>query len=498
MAELAGREGAMTILRDFSQLWAMMHVLVVFLLLFESRRSWWSTILVCSLGAAVMSVTNVVAASVLGLSPNQTIFFTCSLPSMALFFSISKYRDGRFFFLFCLSDTMCIWLIQVTSLLDMLAGGGYVMAFFSRLFFFPLAEWVIWKYLRDPYQELQRKLDRGWWMFSLIGLLYYMLAVMLAIPLDAPVSSLGVLPQLLLVLALMPLTYLAILHSLWRQMRMYENVRLMELQRQDYDALCQKMEVGRIYRHDMHHHLAVLEGLIQRGDNSGALQYARSLSGNLEAASEPARCANAAINAVLTAYIVQAANAGCTVETKLRVPEKLPFEDTDICVILANALENAIHACAELTEERRRIELGMELTENRRLIISVENPCPRSVAFGPDGLPDVPKREGHGLGLPSVRKVAEKYGGLFRCQWEKGSFILRAVLMPPMDPGEPREKRRSGWTAAVLAALLFLILLNCVPALAGALEPVPVLGPVVRVLELRTYVLPWKGVGLGG
>ena len=65
---------------------------------------------------------------------------------------------------------------------------------------------------------------------------------------------------MLLVLALMPLTYISILHSLWRQMRMYENTRLMEVQRKDYDALCQKMEVGRIYRHDMRHHLAAVEG----------------------------------------------------------------------------------------------------------------------------------------------------------------------------------------------------------------------------------------------
>ncbi len=71
----------------------------------------------------------------------------------------------------------------------------------------------------------------------------------------------------------------------------------------------------------------------------------------------------------------------------------------------------------------------MELTENRRLLISVENPCLQPVPFGPDGLPDVPHREGHGLGLQSVKRVTEKYGGLFRCQWEEGRFLFRTVLM---------------------------------------------------------------------
>ncbi|WP_300820818.1 hypothetical protein, partial [uncultured Oscillibacter sp.] len=307
----------MTALRDISQLWAMAHVLVVFLLLFEPRRPWRPTIAICVSGAVVMSVVTLAAAAVLGVPPFALIFFTCSLPSMALFFWISKYRNGRFFFLFCLSDTMCIWLIQVTSLLDRLVGGEYAVMFAGRLILFPLAEWFIWKQLRRPYQELQRKLERGWWLFSLIGLLYYLMLVMVSIPVDDPMPGWRGLLLLLLVLALMPLTYISILHSLWRQMRMYENTRLMEVQRKDYDALCQKMEVGRIYRHDMRHHLAAVEGLLQQGDNGGALNYVRSLSGGLEELAEPVRCANSAVNAVLTAYIVQAGNEGCTVETKL-------------------------------------------------------------------------------------------------------------------------------------------------------------------------------------
>lgn len=478
----------MTALRDISQIWALVHVLVVFLLLFEPRRSWRFTILLCFSAAGVLTVVTFALAELLKLPPITISFFTCSLPSMALFFWLSKYRDGRFFFLFCLSDTMCIWLIQMTALLDRLADGGYVVMFISRLLLFPLAEWFIWKRLRLPYQELQRKLDRGWWQFSLIGLLYYMLIILVSISVDTPLSGLKEPLQLLLVLALMPLTYLSILHSLWRQMRIYENARLMEVQRQDYDALCQTMEVGRIYRHDMRHHLAAVEGLLQQGDDKGALQYVRSLSGGLEKITEPARCANPAVNAVLTAYIVQANNGGCTVETTLRVPEELPFEETDVCVILANALENAVHACQELPEDQRRIVLAMELTENRRLMISVENPYPRPVPFGPDGLPGGPKREGHGLGLQSVKRVAEKYGGLFRCQWEEGRFLFRTVLMPPGVQDVSRERRRPGWAAlAILGALVFLILLNCFPALADALEMAPVLGGLIRVVDWRTY-----------
>lgn len=484
----------MTILRDVSFLWSMLHVIVFFLMFFESRLSWRTTLIISFAGAGTLLSVNVLLMFWLGHGIIMSVaFFTCTLPSMLLFFLMSRYRDGRFFFLFCLTDTVCFWLLQLTNFLDRLAGETYVVLLISRLVFFPLAECFFWRYLRRPYLELQRKLDRGWWLFAVIGLTYYLLIMVTAVPVDAPMPDAAGLLCVFLVMVLMPLTYMAILHSLWRQMRMYENVRLMEAQRQDYDALCQKMEVGRIYRHDMRHHLAALEGLIQQGNSGGALQYVRSLSGNLEEIMEPARCANAAVNAVLTAYIVQASNADCTVETELCVPEKLPFEETDICVILANALENAIRACEELPPEQRRIKLKIELTENQRLMISAENPCPRPVVFGPDGLPDIPKREGHGLGLPSVRRVAEKYGGLFRCQWEQERFFLRTVLMPPVNQAASKEKRRFSLVTAVIMGVLFcLILLNCVPPLADALESVPVLGLLVRVLDLRTYSLLWK------
>ena len=469
----------------------MAHVLVVFLLLFEPRRPWRFTVIVCFSSVAVMSAVTLIAAELLKISPISISFFTCSLPSMALFLWLSKYRDGRFFFLFCLSDTMSIWLIQLTCLLDRMAGGGYIVMFISRLVLFPVAEWFLWKWMRRPYQDLQRKLSQGWWLFSLIGLLYYMLLITVAIPVDVPLEGWKELLQLVLVLTLMPLTYLSILHSLWRQMRMYENVRLMEAQRQDYDALCQKMEVGRIYRHDMHHHLAALEGMLQREDGAGALQYVRSLSGGLEKMTEPARCANPAVNAVLTAYIVQANNAGCTVKTRLRLPEKLPFEETDLCVILANALENAIHACGELPEDQRQIELAVELTENQRLVISVENPWDRPVAFDKDGLPAVHWQEGHGLGLQSVKRVADQYGGLFRCQCEGGRFVLRVVLMPPGGQEEgSRSHRCLSWLwMALLVALGFLIVMNCVPPLAGVLKGLPFVGGLFRAMDLGMYNL---------
>lgn len=482
----------MTFLRDISFLWSMLHIAALYLLLFAPRCSWRTTLICSSAGIGTLTVINMLLMARQGpVGIMHLAFFTCTIPSLLLFFLLSKHRDGRFFFLFCLTDTISFWLMQITNLMDRMAGNTYVVLFFSRLVLFPVVEFLLWRYLRRPYLELQEKLKKGWWLFTGVGGTYYLLLMVTAVPVDTPLPDAAGLLQVALVMLLMPLTYLTILHSLWRQMRMYENSRQMELQQRDYNAVCQKMQLTQIYRHDMRHHLATLDELLQQGNSDGALQYVRTLNGGLESLTHPAECANSTINAILTAYIVQAADAGCSVDTKISLPEKLSFEETDLCVILANSLENAIHACRDLPGEQRQIRLEMELTENGRLIVSVENPCPRQVFFDSNGLPEVPKRENHGLGLPSIRATANKYGGLFRCQWETGRFILRVVLIP-LEPAKPPVRRTGPLTYGILVLLLCLILLNCLPSLANALEEIPVLGTVVRVVDLRTYTLAWK------
>ncbi len=404
----------MTILRDISFLWSMLHVLVIFLLFFIPRYPWGRTLLISFAGAGTLLICNVLAMYWLGHGIIMSIaFFTCTLPTLALFYVLSKYRDGRFFFLFCVSDTLCFWLLQLTNFLDRLAGDTYVVLLLGRLVIFPAAELLIWRYLRRPFLELQTSLLRGWGTFAVVGAVYYLLIMVTAVPVDAPMPDLAGLLRILLVMILMPLTYITILRSLWRQMLVYEGARQAELRRRD-----------------LRHHLTVMEGMLLQGDSAGVQQYISELQGKLSDLTRSNWCPNTAINSVLTSYFSQAKEAGCRLETKIQLPAQFPYDEMDLCMILSNALENALHALQELAETERWMKVELELTDNRRLTLAVRNACPLPVRFGPDGLPLTPPREGHGLGLRSIQSTVKRYGGLFRCQWEEGSFLLQAVLFP--------------------------------------------------------------------
>lgn len=486
----------MAILRDISFLISMLHTIILFLILFKPRFSWRTTILGGVLGGGTLLGVNTLLMLHRGSGIIMSVaFFTCTIPTLLLFLLLSYYRDGRFFFLFCLSDTMCFWLLQITNLLDRAAGNDYVVMLISRLVLFPVAEYFLWRYVRKPFLALQDRLPKGWWEFAFVGAVYYLLIMFTAVPVDVPLPGAADLAVTFLVFTLMPLTYVTIFRSLWRQMQVFESTRQLELHRQSYGALRQKIELGRIYRHDMRHHLAALDGMLGQGDIAGARQYVDTLAGGLEQVSGASQCANAAVNAVLTAYLDQAGSAGCVVEARALLPKELPFEETDLCVLLANPLENAIHACQALPPDQRHILLHVEMTSNGRLTVTMENPCPEPVAFDDEGLPIRQKEEdGHGLGLRSVQAVANKYGGLFRCRWENGVFFLRAVLISPkMQPQKVPSHRTARITGGILSVLVFLIVLNCIPAFADALESIPILGRIIQVVDLRTYTLRWRG-----
>lgn len=176
----------------------------------------------------------------------------------------------------------------------------------------------------------------------------------------------------------------------------------------------------------------------------------------------------------------------------LRRDYELLQRKLELGVALANTLENAIHACQAQPEDGpRTIRLELALT-GRRLTLHVENSCAGAVEFDEDGFPAGARRPGHGQGLRSIAAVVKKYHGVFQCGWADGTFSLWAVLLDTAEA--PRRVRRA--PAVCAGVLLTLFVLNCMPTLAQALETVPVLGQVIRVVDLRSYSWLWGDTGV--
>ena len=181
-----------------------------------------------------------------------------------------------------------------------------------------------------------------------------------------------------------------------------------------------------IYRHDIRHHLNLLDGYVSEGKNDEARYYIANLNNNLEKFFIKRYCENETVNSILSFYIYKAEYLNINVEMDINVPNSILVEPADICVILANGLENAIHATEEISDqEKRRIKISVYI-KNSKFYIEIINPYVGEVIFENE-LPftsDV----NHGIGTKSIVLACNKYKGLYSFEAEDNIFTLRVIL----------------------------------------------------------------------
>lgn len=477
---------AVPVLAFWAILWALLEPK------YSRRTTFWAAAGFLAAEAAAQA-----AVFALGESPEFMVTLlplTLYLPSVICFHLLS----GRQFF-----PTAITWLLALLcdslltalrKLLLFLQAGLYgpiwdgvftVILVLAAVFLLLL----VFRRLRAPFLAYVREQESDW------PLLLFLPVMLLALWSYFLSSTTNVTVLLLLFLtALAAFLVLArLIVSLAEERRTKEAQQQMEALRRNYEIVQKKLELGRSYRHDMRHHMAALTALLQQGDCESAQRYVSNWQGQLTQIEVENWCKNTAVNGVLTAYLTQAREIGCVLDVDVALPASFPFEEMDVCVVLSNALENAIHACEEMPEGApRRLSLTVALTDHRRLTICVKNACRSCITFDSNGFPVVPPREGHGLGLKSIAAVAEKYHGLFQCDCGEGVFTLRVALLDAAV--KPRRSHRAG--TALLGVVLCCFLLNCMPALAQALEAIPMLGAVIRVVDLRSYSLSWGSTGI--
>ena len=194
-------------------------------------------------------------------------------------------------------------------------------------------------------------------------------------------------------------------------------VHLSTLQRLNQDAVT--------LRHNMRHHLALLKGYLLNHDVPQALQYLDETEKEINAITPVKYCQNEVVNLIFSHYALRAKELSCTWKVDIRLPEQLPLRDTELCVLLSNSLENAIHAVAELPVHERTIIVEIRPYQSR-LLIKVENSCSAPVVLR-DGLPES-SQPGHGYGVRSIAAIVQKHCGNILFTAQDCTFLLQAVI----------------------------------------------------------------------
>lgn len=177
--------------------------------------------------------------------------------------------------------------------------------------------------------------------------------------------------------------------------------------------------------HDRRHFNNVLLELLEQGKNNEATALLHSQNQVPHKISK-VYCENPAVNAAVCHYAAFAEQLGIPTEIELDIPRELTADSLELSMVVSNLMENAIHACGKLPENRTSY-LRFTCRSVGRLLLEMENPCTQDTVLDESGYP-IAGKEGHGVGSRSVVAFAKKYDGELLYKIETGVFRVRILV----------------------------------------------------------------------
>ena len=352
------------------------------------------------------------------------------LPSFLVASLLSRYRGWRMLYLVLSAVLFCFFIQHIGGIVFYTSRQRAWVLWTVLLILTPVSLWLLHQYLRPLVFRVLDELQRGWALIcmSLIG---YGLIVLYVFPGYVGIDwvTTVVKPMFSLLMVGFYCVLVLLFTSVRREAEARYYTQLMEL---SLSALQSRMEAVqtveeavRIERHDLRHRFRAIAELVTQGKNQEALAFIGAAQTQLEERKPSHWCRPPVLDAVFSSYFDQAKAQGIQVEARIALPDPLPVDEGELAIVLANALENAIHACQPLPPEERQI--SCKVIARPSLMIEIANPVAGAVEFDSQGLPAA-AGEGHGLGTRSIAAFCQKHGFLYHFAAKDGWFRLRLVL----------------------------------------------------------------------
>lgn len=211
-----------------------------------------------------------------------------------------------------------------------------------------------------------------------------------------------------------------------RRMQRQAEALEMEIRQADQEIrlLRTVQEQTAIHRHDLHHHLGVIDSLIASDQVNQASQYIHKVRGDVASVAPERYCANEIANLILGAYVSRAREEDVLLDLQADLPGKLNLPDTELCALLSNGLENAFNAVLQL-KEKRTVALFCAVRQEK-LLIEIKNPYKGEIRME-NALP-VPSDDKPHYGCRSIQSIALRRKGVCSFEAKDGIFTLRVAI----------------------------------------------------------------------
>ncbi len=196
------------------------------------------------------------------------------------------------------------------------------------------------------------------------------------------------------------------------------------------ENLQKQIKATRQARHDLRHHITVMNSYLAAGEYDRLREYLKSYKKSLPDDSGQAMCGNYAVNTLLQFFRQRAEQSSIEFSVEAELPEQAGVPDHIMSVLLGNLLENAVEACMRSRTGQAWIRVKIRKISDA-VFFQVENTCDEAPVRLEDGAYVSSKRSGDktaGIGLESVGNIAEQYDGMMETEYSGGCFRVSVIL----------------------------------------------------------------------
>lgn len=200
-----------------------------------------------------------------------------------------------------------------------------------------------------------------------------------------------------------------------------------DLEEVEYQKLIERIEETRRIRHDLRHHVHTMSFYLKEHEYDKLKEYLDAYSETIPDGTTIQFCQHRTINNLIFFFASQAKEQQIDFDVQLVISEDLPINEQDISVLLGNLFENALDACMEQRNTKRRIVVRSK-GDAHSLVFTIDNTFENEIKKNKNGDFLTTKSFGSGIGLNSAKKIVERYNGVFSADKKENMFCVSFML----------------------------------------------------------------------
>lgn len=397
------------------------------------RYSGIKTTVICLFSFLTLCITDCLKLNI--FSDSNICYFTVTIAQIILTQStalvISRRRNSQVLFVglsasnYVIAGSIFAPILKICTKSNLLAlTGSFVMHLVILVMLFVKIRRICLKF-----QE--KKYGKNWWELCLIPVLFYVSFSCLVFFPYTLYDNPNNIPGVIFFIITMFISYIVALRYMESESKRnaihWENMFLesyiVGLENQHFQVERAEKNL-KILHHDMRHYSQIIDSLLEQKKYSEIRKVIEHINVVTNENKVIKYCNNLIVNTILSNMMDKACSFDIEVHLDVIVPKKIPVDDYEFTLVIANLFENAINCVKNFEKPKRYIDVKVHCTEEHLLIQTKNEYQEKILLDSVTGLPKSKKLGNHGLGMQSVLVFSEKINGNIGCYLDYNIFHI--------------------------------------------------------------------------